>query len=279
MTGAGNDAAKSGSGHDAAVPAAAVAGRQRGGRRQVVLSLVLLGAAAVATAAPTWLTTQASTVLDDSVTVVVTGTQAAPGVSAAALVVVAAGLALGLVGRVARWFSLLVVVAGGLVIAGSGFNFIRSPEAAARSGVAEATGVIGVVGDVSVSYAPYLAVVCGLAIIAVAVRATLAPIDWGSRTTKYDTPGHGGGAHSAGMHGAAVHPDAHDGAPTSRDAAVLAASAASTASTAGDTAAADPSAAGVAGSPPEADAADDQDETVLDERDAWDALTQGDDPT
>lgn len=258
MTGAGNDAAKSGSGHDATVPAAAVAGRQRGGRRQVVLSLVLLGAAAVATAAPTWLTTQASTVLDDNVTVVVTGTQAAPGVSAAALVVVAAGLALGLVGRVARWFSLLVVVAGGLVIAGSGFNFIRSPEAAARSGVADATGVIGVVGDVSVTYAPYLALVCGLAIIAVAVRAAVAPIDWGTRTTKYDTPGHGAAApqEAAGPAGVAT-----------------------AATVAGDASAVDSAAAGDAGPAPDADAADGQDETVLDERDAWDALTQGDDPS
>ncbi|SDD26572.1 trp region conserved hypothetical membrane protein [Sanguibacter gelidistatuariae] len=202
---------------------ASAAANPRAARRRVVLSLVLLGAAAVATAAPTWLTTYASTVLNEQVKVVVTGTSAAPGVSAAALVVVAAGLALGLVGRIARWFSLLVVIAGGLVIAGSGFNFIRSPDAAARSGVADATGVIGVVGDVTVSYAPYLALVCGLAIIAVAVRAAVAPIDWGSRTTKYDTPVHG------------------QDAPQ--------------------------------------ESAPDTDETDLDERDAWDALTQGDDPT
>ena len=177
--------------------------RARAGRRQLVLSLVVLGGAAVATAAPTWLTTVASTVLDPQVTVTVTGTAAAPGVSAAALVVVAAGLALGLVGRVARWIALLVVALGGVVIAGSALNIIRAPEAAARSGVAEATGVIGVVGDVSVSLAPYLTLLCGVAILAVVVRTILVPIDWGNRTTKYDTPATGTGAAHASTPAAA----------------------------------------------------------------------------
>lgn len=222
---------------------------QRAGRRQIVLPLVVLGGAAVATAAPTWLTTVASTVLDEQVTVTVTGNAAAPGVSAAALVVVAAGLALGLVGRIARWISVLVVALGGLVIAGSAATIIRAPESAARTGVAEATGVIGVVGDVTVSVAPYLTLVCGLAVVAVAVRAVVAPIDWGSRTTKYDT------RTAATSAGAATAPDA----------------------------AADTAADSVAGSGPRTGAepvrAGEDDDATLDERDAWDALTQGDDPS
>ena len=222
----------------------------RAGRRQIVLPLVVLGGAAVATAAPTWLTTVASTVLDEQVTVTVTGTTAAPGVSAAALVVVAAGLALGLVGRIARWFSLLVVALGGVVIAGSALNIIRSPEAAARTGVAEATGVIGVVGDVTVSFAPYLALLCGVAILAVVVRAILAPVDWGNRTTKYDTPATGTAAHAG-------HPAAAGAATIPAAAATAEAHAETGAVAAGES----------------------DDDELLDERDAWDALTQGDDPS
>ena len=228
--------------------------RPRAGRRQIVLPLVVLGGVAVATAAPTWLTTIASTVLDEQVTVSVTGTAAAPGVSAAALVVVAAGLALGLVGRVARWIALAVVAMGGVVIAGSALNIIRSPEAAARTGVAEATGVIGVVGDVSVSAAPYLTLLCGVAIMAVVVRSIVAPVDWGTRTTKYDTPATGPGTAqgSAAGAGAAGAPDV-SAIPTS----------------ASDSAATE--------SPSAQDTTHDADS--LDERDAWDALTRGEDPS
>ncbi|WP_066463095.1 Trp biosynthesis-associated membrane protein [Sanguibacter suarezii] len=237
-----------------------MSGAARGGRRQIVLPLVVLGGAAVATAAPTWLTTIASTVLDEQVTVTVTGTTAAPGVSAAALVVVAAALALGLVGRVARWIALAVVALGGVVIAGSALNIIREPEAAARTGVAEATGVIGVVGDVSVSVAPYLTLLCGVAIMAVVVRSIVAPINWGSRTTKYDTPatgagaGAGAGAGETGGAGAGPRTTGAQSAPRP----------------AGDSA--DGHTPAVAGTAPD-------DEPALDERDAWDALTQGEDPS
>lgn len=233
-----------------------MSGAARGGRRQIVLPLVVLGGAAVATAAPTWLTTIASTVLDEQVTVTVTGTTAAPGVSAAALVVVAAALALGLVGRVARWIALAVVALGGVVIAGSALNIIREPEAAARTGVAEATGVIGVVGDVSVSVAPYLTLLCGVAIMAVVVRSIVAPINWGSRTTKYDTPATGAGAGAGETGGAGADPRTTGAQSAPRPA--------------GDSA--DGHTPAVAGTAPD-------DEPALDERDAWDALTQGEDPS
>lgn len=247
---------------------------RRAGRRQIVLPLVVLGGLAVATAAPTWLTTVASTVLDNEVTVTVTGTTAAPGVSAAALVVIAAGLALGLVGRIARWFSLLVVMLGGVVIAGSALNIIRAPEAAARSGVAEATGVVGVVGDVSVSVAPYLALLCGIAIIAVGVRAIVAPVQWGSRTTKYDTPATA--APTAGTTSPTA-PATH-GAGGAEGADVHSTGATSDAASSATHAPAEPRAprSAAPGVVPEAEPVDD---SVLDERDAWDALTQGDDPS
>lgn len=245
----------------------------RGGRRRAVLALLVLGGASVAAAAPTWLTTYASTVLDPRVEVTVTGTSAAPGVSAAALVVVAAGLALGLVGRVARWFSLLVVLLGGLVVAVSALTVVLSPEAAARSGVAEATGIDGATGDVTVSVAAYLAVLCGLGIVAVAVRTAVAPIDWGSRSTRYDTPAHGGS-------GASTHADA--GADGDGGAGAGAgAGAGSTRDGTGETAGRATPGRAATSSPRSGSAASGTgaDLEALDERDAWDALTQGDDPS
>lgn len=257
---------------------------RRAGRRQIVLPLVVLGGLAVATAAPTWLTTVASTVLDNEVTVTVTGTTAAPGVSAAALVVIAAGLALGLVGRIARWFSLLVVMLGGVVIAGSALNIVRAPEAAARSGVAEATGVIGVVGDVSVSVAPYLALLCGIAIIAVGVRAIVAPVEWGSRTTKYDTPATGTAAPTAGTGGTPTPTTSATphGAGGIEDTGSRSTATSTAATSAGHVPAETPAtgSATTPGTAPESapETARD-DDSLLDERDAWDALTQGDDPS
>lgn len=108
----------------------------------MVLLLLVLGAASLASAAPVWLRSSGATALAERVDVTVTGTSAAPGVSAAALVVIAAALALGLVGRVGRWFALAVVWLAGLVAGGSALAVIRSPADAARTAVAEATGIV-----------------------------------------------------------------------------------------------------------------------------------------
>lgn len=234
-------------------------------RRTFVLLLLLLGGVGVLTAVPTWLTTTAATALETSVDVSVSGTTAAPGVSAAALVVVAAALSLGLVGRVARWVSLAVVALGGLVIAGSALAFVRSPDAAARSGVAEATGVAGPASEIDVSVAPYLTVAVGVAVVAVAVWAALARVDWSQRSRRYDAPAAAG--------------TAVGGAPAAGTA--LSAGTAATATAATSTAGAQPpddqSTAQPATSP--ATAAPASDDDPLDERDAWDSLTHGDDPT
>lgn len=238
-------------------------------RRTFVLTLLLLGGLGVLTAVPTWLTTTAATALETSVDVTVSGTTAAPGVSAAALVVVAAALSLGLVGRVARWVSLAVVALGGLVIAGSALAFVRSPDAAARSGVAEVTGVARPASEIDVSVAPYLTVAVGVAVVAVAVWAVVARVDWSQRSRRYDAPAAGvsgvaaaGGAALPGA-GAQVAPGREpvDQGPASPSAAVSGPDA-------------------VPGATRPADASETADEDdPLDERDAWDSLTHGDDPT
>lgn len=235
-------------------------------RRTVVLSLLLLGGLSVLSATPTWLSTTASTALDPSVAVSVSGTTAAPGVSAAALVVVAAALSLGLVGRVARWVSLAVVALGGAVIGGSALSFVLSPDAAARSGVADATGVATTPAQIDLSPAPYVTVLLGAAVLLVAVWAAFARVDWAQRSRRYDTrtapSGHGAdAAHGTRAAGAAGTVPAVG--------AVGAVAAAGPAVPSGAESAALPAPEAAHGADPDA----------RDERDTWDALTQGDDPT
>lgn len=161
--------------------------RSRPGRRRVVLLLLVLGAASLASAAPVWLRTSGATALAERVDVAVTGTTAAPGVSAAALVVVAAGLALGLVGRVARWLALGVVAAAGLVVAGSALGVILSPGSAARTAVAEATGVVATPEEVDVTLLPYVTVALGLAVLAAAAWAAVARVEWTRSARRFET--------------------------------------------------------------------------------------------
>jgi len=233
-------------------------------RRTFVLTLLLLGGLGVLTAVPTWLTTTAATALETSVDVTVSGTTAAPGVSAAALVVVAAALSLGLVGRVARWVSLAVVALGGLVIAGSALAFVRSPDAAARSGVAEVTGVARPASEIDLSVAPYLTVAVGVAVVVVAVWAVVARVDWSQRSRRYDAPAAGvSGDAAAG--GAAAPGAGAQVAPGREPAGPLAAVSA-------------PDAVQGATRPADASETTGEDDP-LDERDAWDSLTHGDDPT
>lgn len=249
-------------------PGETAAVRRTTPRRTIVMTLLLLGALSLLSAVPTWLSTTASTALDPSVDVTVSGTAAAPGVSAAALVVVAAALSLGLVGRVARWVSLVVVALGGAVIGGSALSFVLSPDAAARSGVADATGVATSGSDVDLSVAPYVTVVLGAAVLVVALWAAVTPVDWGRRSRRYDAPAtsHGSGPRTAA---------ATAGAST--------APAAGTGTGPGHVSQARPeptvpprqsrSAEAAGGVPTSAE------DDPLDERDTWDSLTQGDDPT
>jgi uncharacterized membrane protein (TIGR02234 family) len=203
-------------------------------RRTAVLSGVVLGGAALLSAVPAWITTTSSTALGAEVAVTVTGTQAAPGVTAAALVVLAASLALGLVGPVGRWVVLASVALGGLVVAVSAVLVLTDPQGPARSAVAEVTGVVGPVGEVDVGASPFLTVVLGALLVALATAAALGAGRWDGRSRRYDA--------APGVGIPAVAEDA-EGAARS------------------------------------AGSREPSDDAVLDERDAWDALTHGEDPT
>jgi len=152
-------------------------------RRSIVLGLLVLAVAMFAAAAPTWVTAHGSSA-SGPVTATVTGTVAAPGVGAAALIVAAAALALGLSGRVAQRVVAVVVVLAGLLAGASAWSVLSDPESPGAAAVAKLTGVARTT-SVSTSAGPVVAIV-------VAVVAVLAGIFTAARrltprgTSRYD---------------------------------------------------------------------------------------------
>lgn len=221
-------------------------------RRSAILLLLVLGGGALAAAAPTWLRTSGSTALDPDVLVQVTGTSAAPGVGAGALVVVASALALGLVGRVGRWLVLAVAVASGVVVAASAAAVLRDPTQAARTAVAEATGVPDMTSGITLTPWPYVACAVGVLVIVAALWTGASSPSWARVSARHEI----------------VRPHA---APTTGPATAEAGSTASATgtSTSTSTGAGDP--AGVVPPPGHDDGPDEQE--------TWDSLTRGEDPT
>ncbi|GAA3221456.1 Trp biosynthesis-associated membrane protein [Oerskovia jenensis] len=254
MTGATgpSGAAGSGAGHAGAAPEAARSPRSwRLARRSSILLLLLLGGGALAAAAPTWLRTSGATPLDPDVLVQVAGTTAAPGVGAGALVVVASALALGLVGRIGRWLVLLVTAASGVVVAASAAAVLRDPTQAARTAVAEATGVTDMTSDIVLTPWSYVACAVGVLVVLVALWAAVSSPSWVRVSTRHEIV-RPEAAPSAAPHGGSAKVPAEATSP---------ATGTSTATVAGTDAGVDPGDEGP------------------DEQETWDSLTRGEDPT
>lgn len=165
-----------------AVGPAARGARRRPGRRGVVGLLLLLGAALLGSALPTWVSSTGSTVIDPRVPVRVAGTVAAPGVSAAALVVLAGALALAIVGRAGRWVVLLVVAAAGAVAAAAAVGVWSDPDPVARTAAGETTVVTDLVAPVTVSVWPVVSIVLGALVVVVAVLGAVGSGGWRTST-------------------------------------------------------------------------------------------------
>lgn len=136
--------------------------RRGGGRGRAALGLLVLAALTALTALPTWFTARGAEALHGTVDVTVAGTDAAPGVLAAALVLAASGVAVALVGRLGRWVVAVVVAAAGVLVVASSLAAVRDPAAAVHEAVAQATGVGHLVGGIATSAWPWLAVAAGV---------------------------------------------------------------------------------------------------------------------
>ncbi|PZR52474.1 Trp biosynthesis protein [Xylanimonas oleitrophica] len=168
-------------------------------RARATWSVILVGALVLATAAPVWVRSQVDTALEAAVPVEVSGGSAAPAVNAAGLVLVAAGLALALGGRVARWVVLAVVAASGALVAGSAYTVVAGPSDVATTGAADAAGVTELTAPVTVTAWPWLCAALGVLAIVLAVLVAVASRAWPAASGRHERAGAPAGAPAAGV--------------------------------------------------------------------------------
>jgi hypothetical protein len=227
---------------------------RRGGRGRWVLTLLLLSGLVALTALPAWIRAVGTSPVTGEVAVVVRGTVAAPGLVAAALVLLAAAGALGLVGRVGRWVVVAIVAAAGALVTASALGARSGSEAVATRAVAEATGVSSLTGSVQVAAWPWVAAGLGVLVLLAAVGLARASGRWPAPSDRHER--------QPGASAPAGNPDpgtAPGGPGRTGDAGRTAAE--------GTSGAPSPTARGAAVPEP------------ADERGTWDALSRGDDPT
>lgn len=147
-------------------------------RRSAVLTLLVLGGLTLLAAIPTWMTADGSSALSEDMRLAVAGTTAAPAVSAAAFVLVASALALGLVGRVARWIVLAVAAGSGITSALAAANVLMDPVPAMSAEAARETGVAELTSAVTLAVFPWLVVALGILTVAVVVITALSSGQW-----------------------------------------------------------------------------------------------------
>ncbi|GAB2478092.1 hypothetical protein GCM10027063_19320 [Promicromonospora xylanilytica] len=211
-------------------------------RTRTVLALLVLGALTFGTGSPTWVTTTVATALEPEVAVTAAGTSAAPGVGAGALVLLAAGIACALTGRVARYIALVVAAAAGVLVVTSTLVVVSDPVPAATAAASATSGVTELTSPVTLTLWPWAALVTGVLAVVVALWAAAAARGWAATSGRHER----------------TDPSA---TPPG------------TATPATDASPAEPPAGEVVAPEPGSD--DDQ----IDPHDAWDALSRGDDPT
>jgi hypothetical protein len=216
-------------------------------RTRTVLALLLLGGLTFGVGTPTWVTTTVATALEPEVAVAAAGTSAAPGVGAGALVLLAAGIACALTGRVARYVALVVAAAAGVLVVASTLVVIGDPTPAATAAASATSGVTELTSPVTLTAWPWAAIATGVLAVVVAVWGAIAARGWTATSGR------------------------HERADTSASGAATGTSVTTGTSSAGTTTRT-------------SDDADDAtavgpDDDEIDPHDAWDALSRGDDPT
>ena len=164
-------------------PSAAGARRPRLARRTVVLTGLVAAGALAATTRATWVQASAPDLAGTSQDIAVSGADAAPAVLALALAAVAAALATSLSSRWLRFLTGPVLIAAGLGAGLSALGPARAPEQAARSAVAESTGVVGAGVSAAATVWPLLCLVPALAVVLTGVIVLAVGRSWpvGSR--------------------------------------------------------------------------------------------------
>jgi hypothetical protein len=161
-------------------------------RRSAVLAALLLAVAAGASAAPVWLHA-ATTGPTGPVPVAVAGGQAAPGVTAGALVVAAAGLAIALGRRVGTILAGAGLVVGGALVVASALGAVQGAERIAASAARALVGIGVIDGDVTVAAWPWVAAACGVAAAVLGATVPWAARSWRGPSARHEAVPAAGG--------------------------------------------------------------------------------------
>ncbi|WP_158274565.1 Trp biosynthesis-associated membrane protein [Cellulomonas sp. WB94] len=155
-------------------------------RGRWVVALLVAAAATAGSTVPAWFRASGTSALTGGVEVAVPGGQAAPGVLAAAVVLLAAAAAVGLVGRLARWVVVAVVAAAGVVVLVSVVGVLRDPEPVATVAVAAVTGVTELAGPVAATPWPWVACALGLLDLLAGLGLARASARWGASSRRHE---------------------------------------------------------------------------------------------
>ncbi|GEN79074.1 hypothetical protein AFE02nite_08080 [Actinotalea fermentans] len=147
-----------------------------------MLATMVAGAAMGAAAAGTWVTGRAWTPLAEQA-IEVRGLDAAPVLGATALLLLAAGLALGLAGRRAGRITGVAVAAAGALAAVSTLTVLRDPAGPARAAAQETLGVAQV-EDAAVAALPWAGLAVAIAVVLLGGWVTVAAGRWGATASR-----------------------------------------------------------------------------------------------
>ncbi|MGM7667224.1 Trp biosynthesis-associated membrane protein [Microbacterium sp. A93] len=212
-------------------------------RRTAVLWAIAAGAIILGTGAQTWIqSTGVSGLATTSVTT--TGNQAAAVVPAMGLVGMAAGIALSMARRIGRWIAAVLLMLAGVAAGLSAVYAALDPAAAAQAQVSQASGTTADAGSYAVTVWPWLTLIGGVLLLLCGLTILVLGRGWAT-SRRHESPVAAGAV----------------GLPTAPGVSTAPAGGPAAAGT-------EPGSAGGG-----------EDDTDLDEIDAWDELSRGQDPT
>lgn len=153
-------------------------------RGRAVLVVLIAGAVALLASTQVWLIATHIEALPDTA-VESTGQEAAGAVTAMALVAMAGGIALSIAGRFARVIIGVLLAASAVLLAVSTLGVVMNPVAAAQPRVAELSGLTDPAGQVTMTWAPWLALAASVLMLVAAVVVMVSGRHW-QTTRKYD---------------------------------------------------------------------------------------------
>jgi uncharacterized membrane protein (TIGR02234 family) len=156
-------------------------------RGQVVLAVLALGGLLLACGSAGWAHGEVSTVLGPQ-EVSVSGSSAAPGVGAAALVVGAAALAAAIGRRIGAVLAGIALIGAAVLVGASVVGFLGDPAAPLEAAAGEISGVPELTGPAQLTVWPYVTLLLGVAVAAAGVLTLVAGRSWQTAGRRFERP-------------------------------------------------------------------------------------------